>query len=189
MSRISDALYRRINGALRATVFPGKVIAVDTSNYTCDVEPSDGGATFFNVRLKPVSDSDGNGIIVIPEVDSDVLVGVTDLNQDSTFVVQFGKVKSYLVKTTSGTLEVDAAGTIKLNGDNLGGLIKINSLIQELNASNQLLLAIKNVLTSWAPVSGDGGAALKLAAIGALQQLQPGQFDTNTLENTKVKHG
>ncbi len=50
-----------------------KVITVDESKRTCDVEPIDGSATIYDVRLQ-ANESDTEGVVVFPKKDSMVIV-------------------------------------------------------------------------------------------------------------------
>ncbi len=72
------------------------------------------------------------------------------------------------------------------NGGEKGGLINIQTLIEELNKTNDVVNTIVNALTSWTPVGGDGGAALKLYASTHLAGKVVGDF--SDMEDIKVLH-
>jgi len=187
-NEIRKALLRLFQGEAPVQVFAGKVKAVSQTDFTCDVDPADGGATFFNVRLKASVDNDTNGIVAIPEVGSDVLCGVIANNHNAIFVLMYTKIETYKITSASGGfLELDKNGQIKLNGDSLGGLVKVNVLKTELAKTNAVVNAIKNVLMQWVVAPGDGGAALKAFAIANLTPQATGDF--SQIENVKVKQG
>lgn len=76
----------------------------------------------------------------------------------------------------------------RINGKDLGGLVKADELASRLNVLENDLNTLKQVLATWSPVSMDGGAALKaLAATWYAQQLTTTTSDQ--LQNPKVQHG
>jgi len=60
-----------------------KVVAVDETLRTCDVEPIDGSAAIFDVRLQSKNET-GVGLVAFPSVDSDVTV--TFISKELAFV-------------------------------------------------------------------------------------------------------
>lgn len=77
-------------------------------------------------------------------------------------------------------------GTLTLNGDQFGGLIKVNELTTQIDKNTAILQAIQTAITSWTPVSNDGGAAFKavLAAVPSMQRA-----NLSNIKNDKIKHG
>ena len=185
--KLRSALERMMKSVHPMQAFAGKVIAVNVDNYTCDVEPADGGSVFRSVRLKASIDNDDNGIVTIPEVDSYVLVSTIGNNKNYAYVSIFSKVKSYLIKCSNGVkIEIKDNGEVHLNGDGLGGLVKVAELKTQLDKNTQLLEAIQNVFNSWTPVPNDGGAALKAASTSFTTMPTA---NLSNIENEKVKHG
>jgi hypothetical protein len=152
---------------------------VDETNFTCAVQPIDGGAMIYGVRLKPAIDESDNGLIAIPAVDSDVIIAIANNNSSSSYIS--GKVKTYLIKT-------EADGIIKLQGDSLGGLVKAEALIERLNNVENDTNALKAAFNSWVVAPNDGGAALKASAAG-WSGAQLTITEVSQIENEKVKHG
>lgn len=144
-----------------------KVTSVDTTKRTCDVEPLDGSAAIFDVRLQ-ASQSATEGFLMVPASGSFVVVNFLNKN----------------VAVIGLCTELDY---MYLRGDSLGGLIKIEELKTQLAKTNKLVDAIRDLLMTWAVVAQDGGQALKTTAIANLQGLSTGNF--SNIENTKVKHG
>lgn len=76
---------------------------------------------------------------------------------------------------------------ILFNGGENKGLVKIEKLVDKINAIEKDVNTLKQSFTSWVPAPQDGGAALKGAvASWAGQQLQT--TTKSDLENDKIKH-
>lgn len=179
MSNKSEQIAYLIQKIARASVpvgsFVGKVEGVDTNNYTCDVNPIDGGSIYYDVRLKPTVDSSDYGVIPIPEVGSYVIVEPI-ARSNYFYVSQITKIKTLLIKNSSGVkILFDDNGNLLLNGDQHGSLIKIADLLQLIN---QLIQAFN---THTHPVSGSSTLIQSGAPVQTIQASQ--------IENPNVKHG
>ncbi len=187
-SEIEKALRKKIRGLIPTQSFIGKVLTVDEANYTCTVMPIDSEAEIFKVRLKATIDNLKKGVISIPAVDSFVIVGLLGNNENSAFVVWCSNIKKYYIVGDGGnTLEFKDDGTILINGDTCGGLVKVSDLVTRLNSIentiNAHLLKYNTHLHPGGTISGSTGV--------------PNVIDTDTvtvtvnsnIENTKVKHG
>ena len=120
MTEIEKALSKFVKSRMTSSSFVGKVLAVDQTNYTCDIEPADGGAEFYDVRLKPVIDSSDSGIINIPAIDSYVIVSVMDGDENRAYVSFFSEITSMLIKTNSeNSIELKNNGEVIINGGEL----------------------------------------------------------------------
>lgn len=108
-----------LRDALRSLVKPNNdgfakvctVDSVDLTTLTCYCVPLNEDADIINVRLMANID---NGFLLIPEVDS--IVVVSFLSDDSAYVSLVSKVSE-----------------VHLNGKNFDGLVKINDLVEKLN--------------------------------------------------------
>lgn len=108
-----------LRDALRSLVKPNNdgfakvctVDSVDLTTLTCYCVPLNDDADIINVRLMANID---NGFLLIPEVDS--IVVVSFLSDSSAYVSLVSKVSE-----------------VHLNGKNFDGLVKINDLVQKLN--------------------------------------------------------
>ena len=146
-------------------VIPGTVTAV--AGATCDVQPDEpGAAPLLGVLLLPVA---GAGLLLTPAVGALCLVAPVD-----------GDANTCVLLTCSDT------DSIALRGTALGGLVKAQTLRDELTKTNVVVAAIAQAITTWAPLAGDGGAALKVAATAALAGKTVGDF--SQLENPNVTH-
>jgi hypothetical protein len=149
-----------------------EVIQIDTSSNTCDVAPVDGSAHIPNVRLN----TSQTGYLIIPKEGS--LVDITFTDPDNAFVSMFSEVDDIKIKVSN---------EIHLNGDGLGGLIKISDLVGKLNdiedLVNNLLTTLQSTTIPLAP-SGTYPFAPLYATFQMLVNTQ-----VNDIENDKVKHG
>lgn len=188
--KIRNELVRLIKGKATIQVYFATVIEVDESNYTCAVQPNDGGAIDYNVRLKPTIDSNDEGIVIIPELKSIVLVSSIGNDANFKYVCAYGKIKRYLMKTkANGILEITDGGILHLNGDKFGGITKTKELQKQLDRNNAIMKAILNVLTT-TPITEPGGgapSALQAALNVAVAALPTSDY--RYIENENVLHG
>lgn len=143
---------------------PATVIAVN--GHTCDVDPINGGATIFDCKITA---GDGTtGILINPKIGSVVIV--TMLSKNNAYVALYDEIDS-----------------IQFRDGSFGGLAKTQELKTQLDKTNEVVNALVNALTTFTPVSGDGGAALKTFATSALAGKSVGDYAN--IENTNIKHG
>ncbi|MDR2894237.1 MAG: hypothetical protein LBU97_02105, partial [Alistipes sp.] len=91
-----------------------------------------------------------------------------------------------VLKIGATTAEV-VDGKVTVNGGTLGGLVISGNTADKLNALEDDVNQLKQVLTAWVPVPQDGGAALKGAVSSwAGQPLTP--TVPTDLENDKITH-
>lgn len=188
--KIRNELKRLFKGETPTQVYFGTVLEVDETKYTCDVQPNDGSPIDYDVRLKPTIDSNDEGIVIVPEVGSIVLVMMIGNDKNFKCVSVFGKVDRYLIKTKgNGTIEITPGGILKLNGDKFGGLTKTQELKKQLDINNRLLNAIMQVIkTTPIPEPGSGSpSAFQAALSAAITPLSLGSF--KDIENENVLHG
>lgn len=144
------------------------VMSVDIPSRTCVCETIGGKSaiTYPDVRLMSSVD---DGILIIPTKDSNVTIIV------STFAQAY----------VSGYSAVDS---IVLRGGDLGGLVKLLTALSSFNKIEQDINNLKTAFQAWSPISGDGGAALKVAAgVWFGQPLTETQRED--LENTAITQG
>lgn len=121
-----------------------KVISVDLPTNTCYCEPINGDSEIQNVKLTTNTTGAGVGFLLIPKINS--LVIITFLDNSSAYV--------------SMVAEVDE---VNVNGKTLGGLVKVIDLTTKLNNLENKVNALITGISGWTPVPNDGGAALKVA--------------------------
>lgn len=90
-------------------------------------------------------------------------------------------------KSPFGNYIIFSKDDIKINGGNNGGVVKVNPLVEDLNSIKNEINSLKTNLSTWSPVSGDGGAALKLLITDwAAEPLS--DSNSSDLENPNLKH-
>lgn len=142
------------------------VTAIDKDLNVCDVKPLDGDAEILEVKLT-ATEGNKDGFIIYPKIESSVIV--TFLDKDTAFVSMCTEIDEFI-----------------FNGGKNGGLININTLIDELNKNNDILKAIIQGFSTFIPVPNDGGAALKTTMSSLLSPLNVGDFAN--MEDKKIKH-
>lgn len=189
VEQANRALKRLARSVQHVPMFTGKVAEVHTSKWTCDVDPSDGGARHFDVRLKVAVNEQDKGAYSVPKVGSLVLVGMLDGQDNALFVIAVETIEEHVIHVDGGgEVRVKPNGVITLNGEQYGGLVKVQELRNDvLLRVNTWLTGIRNAIASGTITPGDGGAAFKISLIGALQSLQ--LPDYSNIESTKTKHG
>ena len=146
-----------------------KVISVDLPTNTCYCEPINGDSEIQNVKLTTNITGAGVGFLLIPKINS--LVVVTFLDNSSAYV--------------SMVAEVDE---VNVNGKTLGGLVKVIDLTTKLNNLENKVNALITGISGWVPVPNDGGAALKVALTAWLSSSLTPTVRAN-IENILIKQG
>lgn len=133
------------------------------------------------LRLLNIGDST---LRVKPVVGSTAVIGYIDGNLNTPYFVAYGSVESVSFRVGESTLDV-TADKITLNGGELGGLVRVSTLTDRLNAIERDINTLKNLVTTWTPVPTDGGASLK--AFTSVWSTQPLTLSKNSdYENTKI---
>lgn len=153
-------------------VMYGKVLSVDEQKNTCVVSPINGDADLTDIRL--IAETDKTGNINIPKEQS--IVGVILESKDDGWVAFYSEIAKMKIECED----------IEYNGGTNDGIVKINPLVEKINAIENKVNAFVQAFTTWIPIPGDGGAALK-TLVASIAQITPitGKSD---LEDTKIKH-
>lgn len=177
MSEIKETIQRLVAGMIKPAILIGQVKAFSEGDWTITVALNRGG-TVEDVRITATIPAGESGIFVEPAIDSYVLCGMIEGKIESLCVLLYTDIVRYRIIATS---------VIEWQGDSFGGIVKSEKvhstdkqIIDEINE-------LKQILTAWAPVPNDGGAALKTALASWATPLPvPAKTD---YENEKVKHG
>lgn len=157
-----------------------KVIEVDETARTIDVEPLNGDAEIYGVRLQADIEST-NGVVVIPKVDTNVIV--TFMNKSTGFVSLVTDVdKVHIMSETEITIDCD---DITINGGDNDGLVIVSELVTKLNNIENWISQFATVWSSHVhtdPISGSTGTTVSPAPTPPTTTVQ------SDLENDKVKH-
>lgn len=135
---------------------------VDADAGVCDVE-IEGKSPALGALIGNAE----SGVLTVPKEDS--MVAVVWVSPVTAVVVMVSEVEE-----------------IRLMGGGLGGLVKVEELVKRLNAVEEDLNNLKQVFQGWTPVSQDGGATLKTAAMTWMGQ-QLTETQKSDIENEKVK--
>lgn len=101
--RLRQALKTHLAGDF-ATI-AATVLEVDRANLTVDVQPLNGGAEMFGVRLRAAIDGDRGGMVLLPKEGSTVLVSAVNDNWNSAYVAMVSEVDLITLKTGDESLK------------------------------------------------------------------------------------
>lgn len=165
-----------LNKVDQVTYVDAEVVSVDTASRTCVCEVTLGETSYVlpDVRLMAAV---GDGILIVPKIDSDVKIIFSALNEP--FVCQYSDVEKVVI---------DANTSISFNDGSFGGVLKAAELVADINNIKKDINNLKQAFSSWVVIPNDGGAALKTAATTWFGESIP---DTNLSDvvNNKVTHG
>lgn len=163
-----------MDGSVQATV---KSVDKDTGTIVATGLKED--IDYFDVRLRAVlSDGGQRGILAYPKVGSQVSVTWLDGIDTMGFVSQFSDIDSFRLIVDNGvSLELTAEGKLLLNGDSLGGLVKVEELVKRLNRLEERM-ATHQHLVGKVPTIPDPATNLPLVPTLIAD-----------LENPNVQHG
>lgn len=114
----------------------GKVKALDESARTCDVEPLNGDAEIFDVRLQAEQGGDF-GAVLFPRVGSWVIV--TFLGKSDAYVAATSEVEKVILKIENQQVEFSASG-LKMNSASAGLTEQVEKLLDTLDALTDTLM-------------------------------------------------
>lgn len=113
-----------------ATVFTATVTAVNEASKTITVKDID-GLEFFDVRLAAAEDA-VKSLLIIPKVNSSVLVAMIGNDLNTLFVAKVNAVEKVVGEIENVSFEVDAAGYKIAKGDQDLKTV-LNDYIDEVN--------------------------------------------------------
>jgi hypothetical protein len=129
MQELQDALMNFVKSKNILTVFPAQVLSVDENEATCTVE--DGDIELYDVRLKSLIDTSLQRVLVIPKVESSVLVANIGNSENAFVVIAVADVEKIIGKIGTTEFLVDSGGyNLKRNGQDFKGVL--NALFDEL---------------------------------------------------------
>ena len=115
-----------------------KVISVDEASHTCLLRSASDDSEF----TASLSAGEHGSAVIIPALNSVVF---TRKAENGTYYI---------------TNYSEAEKIVMFKGE-LGGMVKVNNLVDKLNKIEETLNKIINAFDSWIPVPNDGGLALK----------------------------
>lgn len=127
---LKAALHTFVQKRQVVAVIPAKVLSVDTNGMTCNVEDSE-GIEIFDVRLRSALNGDQDGFVLIPEVDSSVLIANIGASPNEFFVVSFSAVSKVTAWVDQTKFDLDATGILLQRSEQTLKTI-LNSLIDQI---------------------------------------------------------
>lgn len=169
--RIEKAFVDLIHEKVPVITIPAKVTAVDADKGTCDVEFIDDDlAPHKSVHLYAGVNAE-KGLLVLPKTGSNVYVSIVNNNPQWAFVSLFTEIEE-----------------IRLRGNDMGGLIKIEELIKRLNAIEKAFNKHLNKYNQHKHTGVTTGAGTSAVPVD-LDTQHLTETERKLLENTKVNHG
>lgn len=139
---IREALKKIAGNNNKILLTTGRVISV--SKETCDVEPSDGSPTYFEVRLRAVIDNKEDGFVIAPRVNSEVVIGLID--KDNAILLSVAEPESVSISIGKNKIEI-TEDKVSLTRENK--IIEINENIKLKNGTTtHELSSTHNISTS-----------------------------------------
>lgn len=161
---------------------PCRVLSVDVSTRTCQLEPINGDAERKGRIQADLSLIEG--IYIKPAVDSKVIL--TFINNLTGVITNYSEIDSIEIKISDKQLNIDST-EVSFNGGAIGGMVRGDNLKTESEKDKSIIDAILSIINgSQIPEPGSGSpSALQAALKTALTGLSSGVW-TN-LENTDIK--
>ncbi len=112
---LRNALHRFVGNRQTIAIQPATVKSVDEMSQTCDVEDAD-GIEIYDVRLRAAATFSDEGFLVVPEIDSAVLIGNIGNSPGEFVVLSVCKVKKVLAQTAGCAWRLDEEGVTVEHG-------------------------------------------------------------------------
>jgi len=126
------AFRKKLERLLPKQTIVAKVLEVNRGDFTCDVEPADGGANYHDVRLQSVIDDNDQGVVHIPKIGTYVTISIIGNDDNNCYVSQFSEIEEFIYKIDDFEFSGNNDGIrIKKGSDSL--LNVIEDMIDELN--------------------------------------------------------
>lgn len=150
---LQDSLLRMMRVASRNhTLIEGTVVDVDTEAYTCTVQIGDSQdtITISDVSLEVLVGSPAS-VTFLPAIGSACVLTFRDGHQDRPQLLKLDQVDTVIINPKTKVIFNDGENGVPLTPQT----------VIELNGPENDLNELKNLISTWVPVSGDGGASLK----------------------------
>ncbi|NOS94532.1 MAG: hypothetical protein HOP30_21685 [Cyclobacteriaceae bacterium] len=172
--KIRQMLFQMAKELGPAPTMLARVKSVNETERTCVLVDDQTDLPYEDVQLRPVQDST-KSITLIPKVNTWALA-VRIEDQDEWMVIAVGEADKILINSPE----------IIFNDGNNGGMVNWPDVKAELDKTNEVVNALKQALTGFVPVAGDGGSALKTYAATQLSGKNVGDYANK--EDLTVKH-
>lgn len=160
-------------------IFQAVVKDVDMNNKTCTIVTEGMDDEIPGVLLQANVNSNDDGIIPIPVINTDVWCGIINNDENQIFVIKCTEVEEYIINTKLTTF----------NKGNNGGLVIVGKAKDNFNAVKQYLATMKAAIASGLTAVGAGTAANGATGASSFNSAMAGaSINIQDMENTKVKH-
>lgn len=174
----SDALQNMVKVLVReCTIFDGVITDVDPVAFTCTVHVGDSvsGVDFGNVILETLI-NESSSFILIPAKNSPCIMAFRDANPDRRQIIKAHNIDK--IVANPNTLFQFGDGT------NLG-IPMVTPTVAKINALENDINSLKELIAGWVVAPGDGGGALKAILATWFAQTLPVTI-VDDLQNKKV---
>ncbi len=170
--------------SLPAMVCIGTVKDVAEDKQTCTVDRED-APTLYKVRLNAVIGELDNNVTIVPAPKSKVLCSLIDNDVNEAYILSCEKPEEINVKLSETTLIINQEGVV-INGGELGGMIKIEELVSQLEKLTARVDTIFDGFSKLVPDPPQAGSASVTSGLKAI--VSPPTEDFSNIEDSKVKH-
>lgn len=169
--KLRNAFERLQDGARQAQLRWVIVSEVDKENRKMNAIGVSDDLEYYGIQL-------GMGTFdIYPKARTSCLVGIVEGQETDAFIISAEEVEE---------IHIRAAKAITFNDGQLGGLVKVEALVERLNAVEKDINSFKQALSGWTPVANDGGGALK-TAISSYAGQKLAETERKNIENESVK--
>jgi hypothetical protein len=138
MTDIAKALNDFVVARKGEALLPVKVTAVDAVNCTCDVVDVEGNET-FDVRLRASIEAEDEGFLLLPKLDTWVLMANIGHQPNAWAVVMYSFVEKMQCRISLTTMRVDGNGFLLKKGSTANLATLMQDLLTQLgNLTTQL---------------------------------------------------
>jgi hypothetical protein len=115
------ALNAYVKRHIKHDVFAAKVTSVNANDFTCEAVID--GLTLYDIRLRATDEVAINQYVLIPKLDSWIMVQTLGNNNDEFFVVMFSEIDKAIIHTDTHSIEIGNKVKIANNAETLGALL------------------------------------------------------------------
>jgi hypothetical protein len=170
---------------LQVEVYDGKVVAVDERKQLVDVEVAP-EVTYFNIKLKALSDGTKKGIVLLPAMESKVVF--CKIEGEADYVIIAASKVDKIIADIDTEISINAPHIIFNGGDN-NGLVKVKALESNLKNIKEMVDAIHQALPNAFNAIGASNAANGALGKAAYEGATAGKsISIKAMDNDKIKH-
>lgn len=181
VEEFKEHLKNILNDGFMASIVEAEVVSVEEG--LCTIKVIGKENTISDVRFRIIPSA--AGITVVPKVGAIALVVLPFDEPTRAVVIDVNEVEQVSIKVGDSLVEILPDG-IKLNGGELGGLVKVKELETELNKMKAIVDGFQQALKTPVMEAGNGAPSAFQAALSTAIGALPAASFSN-IENPKVK--